>query len=89
MAAPNPHPDAKLFVQLYRLLSVYSLVSPPKGSNVSGVGNVEALVNDKWHTLRLVGSNYLGIFSIPGCTFNQLPQQKIGMKQQTSTRGPL
>ncbi|KAK3932944.1 T-box protein VegT [Frankliniella fusca] len=47
MAAPNPHPDAKLFAQLYRLLSVYSLVSPPKGSNVSGVSNVEALVNAK------------------------------------------
>lgn len=44
MAAPNPNPDPKLFAMLYRLLSVYSLVSPPKGSNVTGVSNVEALV---------------------------------------------
>lgn len=47
MAGPNPHPDAKLFAQLYRLLAMYSLVSPPKGSNVQGVGNVEALLNSK------------------------------------------
>lgn len=45
MAAPNPHPDPKLFAQLYRLLSMYSLVSPPKGSNVGGVSNVDALLN--------------------------------------------
>ncbi|KAK3929379.1 F-box protein [Frankliniella fusca] len=47
MAAPYPHPDAKLFAQLHRLLSVYSLVSPPKEGNVSGVSNVEALINAK------------------------------------------
>ncbi|KAK3911166.1 Adenylate kinase [Frankliniella fusca] len=48
MAAPNPHPHAKLFAQLHRLLSVYSLVSPPKRSNVSGVSNVEPLINAKY-----------------------------------------
>ncbi|KAK3919881.1 LOW QUALITY PROTEIN: DNA transposase [Frankliniella fusca] len=47
MAAPNPHPDPKLFALLYRLLSVYSLVSPAKRSNASGVENVGALLNAK------------------------------------------
>ncbi|KAE8745829.1 hypothetical protein FOCC_FOCC007476 [Frankliniella occidentalis] len=45
MAAPNPHPDPKLFAQLYRPLSVFSLISPAKKSNVSGVENVQALLN--------------------------------------------
>ncbi|KAE8743485.1 hypothetical protein FOCC_FOCC010908 [Frankliniella occidentalis] len=45
MAAPNPHPDPKLFAQLHRLLAVYSLISPAKKSNVSGVENVKALMD--------------------------------------------
>lgn len=44
-AAPNPHPDPKLFAQLFRLLCMYSLVSPAKGSNVSGVDNVQSLLS--------------------------------------------
>lgn len=44
-AAPNPHPDPKLFAQLFRLLSMYSLVSPVKGSNVSGVENILSLLS--------------------------------------------
>ncbi|KAK3915282.1 Transposable element P transposase [Frankliniella fusca] len=38
------HPDPLLFIQLYRLLSLYSLVKPPKGSNVSGGELFQALV---------------------------------------------
>ncbi|KAK3909675.1 Myocardin [Frankliniella fusca] len=55
MAAPNPHPDQKLFAQLHRLLAVYSLISPAKKSNVSGVGNVQALMkaNDDVRKERL------------------------------------
>lgn len=32
---PNQHPDPIIFIQLYRLLSTYALISPPRGSNVS------------------------------------------------------
>ncbi|KAK3926389.1 Transposable element P transposase [Frankliniella fusca] len=38
------HPDPLIFIQLYRLLSLYSLVKPPRGSNVSGGEIFEALV---------------------------------------------
>lgn len=31
----NDHPDSHLFIQMYRLISTYSLVQPPRGSNVS------------------------------------------------------
>jgi len=34
-----------LFIQVYRLLSTYSLVRPPKGSNVSGETLLEAIVS--------------------------------------------
>lgn len=37
------HPDSLLFIQVYRLLSFYSLVKPPKGSNVEGMGVFEIL----------------------------------------------
>lgn len=33
-----------MYAQVHRLLSLYSLVQPPKGSNVSGVGNLKCLV---------------------------------------------
>lgn len=32
----NDHPDSILYIQMFRLVSIYSLVKPPKGSNVSG-----------------------------------------------------
>ncbi|KAK3931425.1 Transposable element P transposase [Frankliniella fusca] len=41
------HPDPLLFIQLYRLLSLYSLVKPPRGSNVSGGELFNALVQLK------------------------------------------
>lgn len=41
---PNSHPTAKMYAQIHRLLTLYSLVQPPKGSNVSGVGNLKSLV---------------------------------------------
>lgn len=46
-AGPNNTPDPTTFVQLFRLLSVYSLVSPPKGinSNVHGSDNLRALMS--------------------------------------------
>jgi hypothetical protein len=43
----NDHPDAILFIQMFRLLSTYSLVKPPKGSNVSGGDMINTLLNIK------------------------------------------
>lgn len=30
------HPDPKIFIQIFRLLGVYSLVKPPRGGNITG-----------------------------------------------------
>lgn len=43
----NDHPDSTLFVQMYRLVSTYSLVKPPKGSNISGGDILTVLLNIK------------------------------------------
>lgn len=43
----NDHPDSSLFIQMYRLVSTYSLVKPPKGSNVSGGELVDVLLKIK------------------------------------------
>lgn len=40
----NSHPDPLQFAQMYRLLSVYSLVQPPRGSNISGGDIVHSLI---------------------------------------------
>ncbi|KAJ1522466.1 hypothetical protein ONE63_001656 [Megalurothrips usitatus] len=39
------HPDPLQFIQVYRLLSVASLVKPPRGSNVTGAEMLEALLS--------------------------------------------
>lgn len=41
----NQHPDPKQFIQVYRLLSCYSLIKPPRGSNVTGGEMLKTLVN--------------------------------------------
>lgn len=41
------HPDSVQFVQLVRLLSLCSLVKPPKGSNISGADLLDSLVKVK------------------------------------------
>ena len=41
----HDHPDAILFLQVYHLLSFYSLVKPPKGSNVEGVDLFRTFLN--------------------------------------------
>lgn len=43
----NDHPDSALFIQMYRLVSTYSLIKPPKGSNVEGAEMVQVLLNIK------------------------------------------
>lgn len=43
----NQHPDPRQFVQIYRLLSCYSLIKPPRGSNVSGGDILKALLDIK------------------------------------------
>ncbi|KYN26683.1 hypothetical protein ALC57_03946, partial [Trachymyrmex cornetzi] len=43
----NDHPDSTLFIQIYRLVSTYSLVKPPKGSNISGGEILEVLLKIK------------------------------------------
>lgn len=44
----NDHPDSQLFIQMYRLISTFSLVQPPKGSNVnsSDIFNTLLQIND-------------------------------------------
>lgn len=42
---PSNHPNAKTYAEVHRLLSIYSLVQPPKGSNVSGVENLKSLMS--------------------------------------------
>lgn len=46
----NTHQDPKQFVDVFRLLSVASLVRPPRGSNVTGGENLKALLSleDIW-----------------------------------------
>ena len=41
------HPDPIMFIQIYRLLTTYSLIKPPRGSNVSGVEILETLLEMK------------------------------------------
>ncbi|CAD6236006.1 GSCOCG00008046001-RA-CDS [Cotesia congregata] len=43
----NDHPDPKMFAQVYRLASCFSLVRPPKGSNVSGKDLIKSLIGAK------------------------------------------
>lgn len=43
----NEHPDSVLFIQMYKLISTYSLIKPPKGCNVTGGEMVEALLKLK------------------------------------------
>lgn len=43
----NDHPNSTLFVQMYRLVSTYSLVKPPKGSNISGGDILSVLLSIK------------------------------------------
>lgn len=40
-------PDPLLFIQVYRLISFYSLIKPPRGSNVDGLETFETLLNEK------------------------------------------
>lgn len=43
----NDHPDPKLFGQVFRLCCCYSLVKPPRGSNVSGPELLKTLMQTK------------------------------------------
>ena len=43
----NDHPDSQLFIQMYRLVSMYSLIKPPKGCNVSTGELMNVLINIK------------------------------------------
>lgn len=43
----SDNPDPLLFIQIYRLLSFYSLVKPPKGSNVQSIEIFETLLSAK------------------------------------------
>ncbi|XP_044589058.1 uncharacterized protein LOC123268196 [Cotesia glomerata] len=43
----NDHPDPKLFGQVYRLLSSFSLIRPPKGCNVTGTELLKSLMEAK------------------------------------------
>ncbi|KAK3919871.1 Transposable element P transposase [Frankliniella fusca] len=41
----NTHPEPRVFAQLFRLLSIYSLVKPIRGSNITGGDMVTTLLN--------------------------------------------
>ncbi|XP_058789896.1 uncharacterized protein LOC131663476 [Phymastichus coffea] len=41
----NDHPDSAVFIQTYRLVSIYSLVKPPKESNVTGSDLMKSLTS--------------------------------------------
>ncbi|KAK3907771.1 Transposable element P transposase [Frankliniella fusca] len=41
----NTHPDPVQFIQIYRLLSVASLVKPPRGSNITGAEMLQSLLS--------------------------------------------
>ena len=43
----NDHPDSALFIQMFKLVSTYSLVKSPKGSNVSGGEILKLLIDIK------------------------------------------
>ncbi|XP_015181758.1 PREDICTED: uncharacterized protein LOC107069190 [Polistes dominula] len=43
----NDHPDTILFGQVFRLLCSYSLVTPPKGSNVTACELLQSLMQTK------------------------------------------
>ncbi|XP_074100912.1 uncharacterized protein LOC141534095 [Cotesia typhae] len=43
----NEHPDPIIFGQVFRLLCSYSLVTPPKGSNVTAVELLQSLMETK------------------------------------------
>lgn len=40
----NDHPDANLFLQMFRLISTYSISKPPKGSNISSSEILDVLL---------------------------------------------
>ncbi|KAK3932240.1 Retinol dehydrogenase 11, partial [Frankliniella fusca] len=42
---PSSHPDPLQFIQIYRLLSVGSLIKPPRGSNITGADMLNSLLN--------------------------------------------
>lgn len=41
----NDHPDSTLFIQVYKLISTYSQLKPPKGSNVASDEIFSTLIN--------------------------------------------
>lgn len=41
----NDHPDANLFLQMYRLISTYSISRPPKGSNINSSEILDVLLS--------------------------------------------
>lgn len=43
----NDHPDSILFIQMYKLISTYSLIKPPKGCNVEGGEILESILQLK------------------------------------------
>jgi hypothetical protein len=47
----NTNPETLQVVQIFKLLSLYSLVKPPKGSNFTGDNLLDALVRQKDETV--------------------------------------
>ena len=43
----NDHPNPQTFLQIFRLLCSYSLIKPPRGSNIDGAQLLQALMQTK------------------------------------------
>ena len=63
----NDHPDPTIFLQLFRLIGTYSLIKPPKGSNIEGVElftsllqKVDKMEDSPHEKMREVIDNILG-----------------------------
>lgn len=77
----NDHPDSRLFIQMFRLISTYSLVKPPKGSNIEGSDllrsllNVEEIVKSEENAIRL--RNSLDSLMESGIWFNNSDNDNV------------
>ncbi|XP_054720968.1 uncharacterized protein LOC129230585 [Uloborus diversus] len=40
----NDHPDSLVFLHIFKLIGTYSLIKPPKGSNVTGADLLQTLM---------------------------------------------
>ena len=52
----NNNAESVQIAHIFRLMSLYSMTKPPKGSNVAGGNMLDVLVNDKQNVLNCISS---------------------------------